>query len=258
MHLTIRNRVPYNKLLTNLACSSRTVEYWPSVVFVRTSLRSVRTATTSGQYSPVRPSRSVSKRLLFTSPSGDSCILYQLSKKFTEGNMRKVSSSFLLLHLCDVIQFRDDHVRMRIRGPLAPRACLKFWQHDKLFWALMSYLKAIFEILGHIFGEKLQKMENLPYGWLTHWKWATMVAKIRPVRVTRGGWCCARLTRRFFKACAIARFQNQFARGQKTIGSHLHPQPGNRGQEVGCNPEDVLARVITWTHLQMLFPFQSY
>ena len=57
-------RVPYNKLLTNLACSSRTGEYWPSVVFVRTSLRSVRTATTSGQYSPVRPSCSVSKRLL--------------------------------------------------------------------------------------------------------------------------------------------------------------------------------------------------
>ena len=57
-------RVPYNKLLTNLACSSRTGEYWPSVVFVRTSLRSVRTATTSGQYSPVRPSRSLSKRLL--------------------------------------------------------------------------------------------------------------------------------------------------------------------------------------------------
>ena len=60
-------RVPYNKLLTNLACSSRTGEYWPSVVFVRTSLRSVRTATTSGQYSPVRPSRSVSKRLIFSS-----------------------------------------------------------------------------------------------------------------------------------------------------------------------------------------------
>ena len=64
VHFTIRDRVPYNKLLTNLACSSRTVEYWPSVVFVRTSLRSVRTATTSGQYSPVRPLRSVSKRLL--------------------------------------------------------------------------------------------------------------------------------------------------------------------------------------------------
>ena len=58
-------RVPYNKLLTNLASSSRTGEYWPSVVFVRTSLCSVRTAMTSGQYSPVRPSRSVSKRLKF-------------------------------------------------------------------------------------------------------------------------------------------------------------------------------------------------
>ena len=56
--------MPYNKLLTNLACSSRTGEYWPSVVFVRTSLRSVRTATTLGQYSPVRPSRSVSKKLI--------------------------------------------------------------------------------------------------------------------------------------------------------------------------------------------------
>ena len=51
---------PYNKLPTNLANSSRTGEYWPSVVFVRTPLRSVHTATTSGQYSPVRPSRSVS------------------------------------------------------------------------------------------------------------------------------------------------------------------------------------------------------
>ena len=65
LHFTIRNREPYNKQLTNLACSSRTVEYWPSVVFVRTSLRSVRTVTTPVQYSPVRPSRSVSKRSIF-------------------------------------------------------------------------------------------------------------------------------------------------------------------------------------------------
>ena len=63
-------RVPYNKLLTNLASSSRTGEYWPSLVFVRTSLRSVRTATTSGQYSPGRPSRSVSKRLVFFAGHG--------------------------------------------------------------------------------------------------------------------------------------------------------------------------------------------
>ena len=62
-----------------------------------------------------------------------------------------------------------------------------------------------------------QKKENLPYGWLTHWKWATMVAKIRPVRVTRGGWCCTRLTRRIFKACAITWFRNQFV----SVGSHL-------------------------------------
>ena len=41
VHFTIRNRVPYNKLLTNLAFSSRTGEYWPSVVFVRTAARSV-------------------------------------------------------------------------------------------------------------------------------------------------------------------------------------------------------------------------
>ena len=64
VHFTIRNRVPYNKLLTKRACSGLTGEYWPSVVFVRTSLRSIRTVTTSGQYSPVRPSRSLSKRLV--------------------------------------------------------------------------------------------------------------------------------------------------------------------------------------------------
>ena len=85
----------------------------------------------------------------------------------------------------------------------------------------MSYLKAVLEILGYMFGDKIQKKETLPYGWLTHWKRAAMVAKTRPLRVTRDGWCYARLTRRFFKACAIVRFRNQFARGQKIIGSHL-------------------------------------
>ena len=64
VHFTIRNRVPYNKQLTDLACSSRTVECWPSVIFVRTSLHSVSTITTSVQYSPVRPLCSVSKRLV--------------------------------------------------------------------------------------------------------------------------------------------------------------------------------------------------
>ena len=65
VHFTIRNRVPYNKLLTNRACSGRTGEYWPEVVKVRTERSEVRTKTTEGQYTPVRPSRSVSKRLLF-------------------------------------------------------------------------------------------------------------------------------------------------------------------------------------------------
>ena len=55
---TSMNRVSYNKLLTNLVSSSRSGKYWPSVVFVRSSLRSVRTTTTSGQCSPV------SKRLM--------------------------------------------------------------------------------------------------------------------------------------------------------------------------------------------------
>ena len=33
-----------------------------------------------------------------------------------------MSACFLLLHVCEVIQFRDDHARMRIKGPLADRA----------------------------------------------------------------------------------------------------------------------------------------
>ena len=41
--------MPYNKLLTYLACLSRTVEYWPSAAFVRTSLHSV-TATISDHF----------------------------------------------------------------------------------------------------------------------------------------------------------------------------------------------------------------
>ena len=49
---------PYNKLLTNRASSSRTGEYWPWVVFVRTE----RTPTTSISLA-VRPSHSVSKKL---------------------------------------------------------------------------------------------------------------------------------------------------------------------------------------------------
>ena len=68
VHFTIRNRVPYNKLLTNRACSGLTGEYWPLVVFLRTERSEVHTVTT----------RSVSKRLLLygkPSPSHQKCIL---------------------------------------------------------------------------------------------------------------------------------------------------------------------------------------
>ena len=41
-----------NLLLTER--EGRTGEYWPDFLTVRTSLRSVRTKTTEGQYSPVR------------------------------------------------------------------------------------------------------------------------------------------------------------------------------------------------------------
>ena len=51
-----------NLLLTER--EGRTGEYWPEVVTVRTERSEVRTKRTEGQYSRVRPSRSVSKRLI--------------------------------------------------------------------------------------------------------------------------------------------------------------------------------------------------
>ena len=87
------SRVPYNKLLTNLANSSRTGEYWPLSRFVRTSLRSVRTVTTSGQYSPIRPSRSVSKRLLST------IIWLFFSELFKRDFVRSTLAAVVLLQL---------------------------------------------------------------------------------------------------------------------------------------------------------------
>ena len=58
------HEVPYNKLLTNLtsSCCTGMGNIGPRSFCM---VRLVRTATTSGQYSPVQPSRSVNKRVVF-------------------------------------------------------------------------------------------------------------------------------------------------------------------------------------------------
>ena len=57
----LKETMLYNKQLTSLTWD-RTGEYFPEVVAVRNEHREVRTRTTEGQYSPVQPSRLVSKR----------------------------------------------------------------------------------------------------------------------------------------------------------------------------------------------------
>ena len=52
LHSALQLYTCINLLLTER--EGRAGEYWPEVVAVRTSLRSVRTKTTEGQYSPVR------------------------------------------------------------------------------------------------------------------------------------------------------------------------------------------------------------
>ena len=54
-----------------------------------------------------------------------------------------MSACFLLLHVCDVLQFRDDHARMRINGPLASLVRLRR-RRNRVKLARMSYLQAIF------------------------------------------------------------------------------------------------------------------
>ena len=104
-------RVPYNKVLTNLASSSRTGEYWPSVVFVRTSLRSVRTATTLGQYSPVRPSRLVNKRLVvdlnITKGQGTGKI-YSLRRGFVL--WRLLSTYFIVTQASEIVHYTPHFI----------------------------------------------------------------------------------------------------------------------------------------------------
>ena len=55
----------------------------------------------------------------------------------------KMSAYFLRLQVCDVMQFRDDHAHMRIRGPVTLVAYSKFKQCNKVI-VLSSHVQAIF------------------------------------------------------------------------------------------------------------------
>ena len=114
VHFTISNRTPYNKLLTNLAFSNRTGEYWPSIVFVRTERSEVRTVTTSGQYSPVRPSRSVSKRLLAGRMGLSSFV--QLSQKKKAGTAKLFNNNFQISETCSDPEGRIIACDLRVNG----------------------------------------------------------------------------------------------------------------------------------------------
>ena len=98
--------------------------------------------------------------------------------KIVQGNTRKVSACFLRLHVCDVIQFRDDHARMRIRDPLSSFARLSVWEGDGSL--VRPILKLLLSILLHVFGDENLEWEirTLWIGWLTSCIWA-MAAKIR-------------------------------------------------------------------------------
>ena len=73
-------RVPYNKLLNNQACLSRTGEYWPSIVFVPYC------HNLGPMYSPVRPSCAVSKKILLNK---DKFSCYGLLSLFVMKNKRR-------------------------------------------------------------------------------------------------------------------------------------------------------------------------
>ena len=57
----------------------------------------------------------------------------------------KMSACFLRLHVCDVMQFLDDHARMCTRGPVTLVAYSKSKQCNKvIIIVLSSYVQATF------------------------------------------------------------------------------------------------------------------
>ena len=103
----------YNTNLLLTEREGRTGEYWPEVVTVRTSLRSVRTKATEGQYSPVRPEQArLVSSLLYGTPF--------LIVKCTSGSLHlknvrrlhpslKFRKNFNLLSFCGICSFNPKN-----------------------------------------------------------------------------------------------------------------------------------------------------
>ena len=72
-----------------------------------------------------------------------------------------MSACFLRLLVCDVIQFRDEHARMRINDPLA----IGVYEGDNNRVTLVCpILKLLLSILRHVLGD-----ESLEQGIVTLW-----------------------------------------------------------------------------------------
>ena len=84
------------------------MEYWPSVVFGRSSLCSVRTATTSGQYSPVQPLRLINKRLLAQSAAKASGYIKDFQHLFRQHVFNVAVQVKLMVKLIIVFWKQDD------------------------------------------------------------------------------------------------------------------------------------------------------
>ena len=81
-----------NRLLTER--EGRTGEYWPEVVAVRTERSEVRTATTEGQYSPVRPEQArLVSGLLYGTVSGSKMPWHSVSDSKMQLQKRFVMES---------------------------------------------------------------------------------------------------------------------------------------------------------------------
>ena len=97
----------------------RTGEYQPLASFIRTSLCSVRIATTEGQYSLVPSSHSVPKKLMMTSPGvASSKERVSTHKNYDSGG---VSSSFIVQE--EIKELFPNRNQKAYKNPLDYSAC---------------------------------------------------------------------------------------------------------------------------------------